>query len=98
MTLSMDVSESKRKDKKYVAVFRVDGKRFRTTHFGQKGADDYTTTADGSARASYRARHFGDLEKGNPTSAGYLSWYILWGDTQDFKTNVKNYKQMFNLE
>ena len=48
-------------------------------------------------RASYRRRHKKDLRTGDPTRAGFLSYYILWGDSTSVRTNVASYKKRFNL-
>ena len=84
-------------DKKYTATFLLDSGRKRTTHFGQKNADDYTITKDKEQRDRYRKRHSKDLKTKDPTRAGYLSYWTLWGDSTSFNENLKNYKNNFNL-
>jgi len=59
--------------------------------------DDYTITKDKEQRERYRTRHKKDLETKDPTRAGYLSYYILWGDNTSIRENIKNYKKKFNL-
>ena len=59
--------------------------------------DDYTITKDKEQRERYRTRHKKDLETKDPTRAGYLSYYILWGDSTGIRENIKNYKNKFNL-
>lgn len=99
--MKVKITKSDRKDKKYKAVFTCDCPdadfKKRTTHFGLKGADDYTLTKDKKARARYRKRHKKDLDTGDYTRAGYLSYYILWGDSSNFNQAVKDYKKKFNL-
>ena len=80
---------------KWVAVFTKEGGEKRVA-FGAKGMDDVTLTKDYDQRDRYWARHQKDLRTLNPTKAGYLSLFILW-DTDDMKTNIKQYKKMFNL-
>jgi len=93
----LSVSKSDKSDKKYMAVFSdKDGKK-KTTHFGAKGMDDYTITKDKEQRERYRARHRKDLESNDPTKPGYLSWFLLWGDSTSLQQNIKNYKKKFNL-
>ena len=92
----LSVLKSTKKDKKYTAIFDIDGKT-KTVHFGQANADDYTITKDKEQRSRYRARHKKDLETNDPTRAGYLSQYLLWGDSTSIKENIKNYKNKFNL-
>ncbi len=77
---------------KYVAVFD-DGKQ---TRFGAVGMDDYTLTGDKEQRARYRARHKKDLETGDSRRAGYLSYYILWGDSTDIRRNLAAYNARFS--
>ena len=82
---------------KYTATFLQDSGRTKTTHFGAKGMDDYTLTHDKEQRDRYRDRHKKDLTTKDPTRAGFLSYYILWGDSTSIQENVRNYKSRFNL-
>jgi len=82
---------------KYTAQFLQDNGRTKTTHFGAKGMDDYTLTKDKEARARYRTRHQKDLATKDPTRAGYLSYYLLWGDSTSFAENLRAYKSRFGL-
>lgn len=79
-----------------MAIFEIDGQK-KTTHFGAKGMDDYTITHDKNQRRLYRLRHKKDLLTNDPTRAGYLSFYILWGDSVSIKENIKKYKHKFKL-
>jgi len=56
-----------------------------------------TQHKDKERRSKYRLRHKKDLDKGNYMSAGFLSYYILWGESAALKTNIKQYKKKFNL-
>jgi hypothetical protein len=58
---------------------------------------DYTLTGDKERRRLYRERHRKDLETGDPTRAGFLSYYILWGDSTSVRANVAAYKRKFSL-
>jgi len=91
------VKKSIKADKKYMAIFELDDGRTRVTHFGAKGMDDYTLTGDKDQRRRYRARHEKDLRTNDPTRAGYLSYYLLWGDSTSLKENIKKYKRKFKL-
>lgn len=82
---------------KYVAEFQTDAGRRKRTAFGAAGMDDYTLTHDMGQRARYRERHRKDLETGDPTRAGFLSYYILWGDSTSVRENIAAYKNRFNL-
>lgn len=93
----VSIGPSTRAGKKLMATFETPEGRTRTTHFGAAGMDDYTKTRDVGQRAKYRSRHRKDLETGDPTRAGFLSWYILWGDSASIDANVSAYKSKFNL-
>jgi len=92
----LSTAHSEKAGKKLKAVFEVNGRQ-RTTHFGAAGMDDYTKTKDKEQRARYRTRHKKDLETGDPTRAGFLSYYILWGDSTDVHTNISSYRRRFGL-
>jgi hypothetical protein len=93
----VSITRSDKPDKKLKAVFKdhTTG-RTRTTHFGAAGMDDYTKTKNVEQRTRYRQRHAKDL-KGDPTRAGYLSYYILWGDSTSLAANISAYKHKFGL-
>ena len=76
---------------KWVAVFK-DGTH---TPFGAHGMDDYTLTHDKDQRDRYRTRHRKDLATHDPTRAGFLSYYLLWGDSVSLATNLREYKKRF---
>jgi len=84
-------------EKKLRATFKTDSGREKHTDFGAKGMDDYTITKDKEQRNRYRKRHQKDLETGDPTRAGHLAYYILWGDSTSRQENLKNYKKRFDL-
>lgn len=90
----VSVTKSDREGKKYVARFENPK---RTTHFGHSSYEDYTQHHDKERRRLYRERHKKDLKTGDPSKAGYLSYYILWGDSTSLQENVKGYKKRFNL-
>jgi hypothetical protein len=94
----VSVTQSDKAGKKLKAVFEdAQTGRRRTTHFGAAGMDDYTRTHDKEQRDRYRTRHAKDLETGDPTRAGFLSYYILWGDSTSIAKNVASFKQKFRL-
>ena len=94
----MIIKKSDKSGKKYMAIFEKDNGRSKTTHFGQAGAPDYTLTGDKERRRLYRQRHRKDLKTNDPTRAGYLSYYILWGNSTSIKQNIRDYKKRFNLK
>lgn len=76
---------------KWIAHFS-DG---RKTRFGSRGMDDYTITHDEAQRSRYRSRHAKDLKTNDPHRAGYLSYYILWGDSTSMRRNIQAYNEKF---
>lgn len=76
---------------KWIAHF-ADG---RKTRFGAVGYEDYTQHRDEERRRLYRARHAKDLATRDPYRAGYLSMFILWGDSTDINKNVREYNKRF---
>jgi hypothetical protein len=82
------ISPSDKKDKKYKAVFTMENGRTKTTYFGQKNFSDYTINKDKERRKRYRDRHQKDLRTKDPMRAGYLSYYILGGDSTSLKKNI----------
>jgi hypothetical protein len=81
---------------KYRAVFEHDG-REKSTKFGASGYDDYTLTHDKEQRDRYRMRHRKDLYSGDATSAGHLSYWILWGPSTSLRENITSYRRRFNV-
>lgn len=81
---------------KYEARFLKDGKEIRTK-FGARSMDDYTITHDTAQRSRYRDRHSKDLDTKDITRAGYLSYYLLWGDSTSLDDNIRAYKKKFGV-
>jgi len=82
---------------KYAAKFVPEAGRSKTTKFGAAGMDDYTKTKDKEQRARYIKRHQKDLQTNDPTKAGYLSRYLLWGESTSMMENLRRYRNRFNL-
>jgi len=82
---------------KYTAQFLKDNGRTKTTNFGSKGMDDYTLKHDKEQRERYRTRHKKDLATKDPTRAGFLSYYILWGDSTSMAENIRSFRSRFSL-
>ena len=92
----ISISDSTKPDKKLMAIFENDGRK-KTVHFGAKGMNDYTLTKSKEQRERYRTRHAKDLKTDDPSRAGFLSYYILWGDSTSRAKNISDYKKKFNL-
>ncbi len=95
--VSVVIKKSDKAGKKMMAVFTRDNGRKKTTYFGAAGMDDYTIKKDKEQRKRYRSRHKKDLSTGDYTRAGYLSYYILWGNSTSRRENISAYKRKFNL-
>ena len=85
MTKLIKIVKSSNPKKKFDAIFKLDSGKEKKTSFGASSMNDYTLTGDKKARERYRKRHKKDLKTNDPTRAGYLSYYILWGDSVDIK-------------
>ena len=79
--------------KKYDAFFD-DGKK---VSFGSATSETYLDHHDKVKREAYRKRHKKDLETGDVTRAGYLSFYLTWGDHTSLQKNISAYKKKFNV-
>lgn len=94
----VSITPSEKPEKKFKAVFKDEQTgRTKTTHFGAKGMDDFTKTGDKEQRARYRERHKKDLETGDATRAGFLSYWVLWGESTSVQANIAAYKRRYNL-
>lgn len=88
---------SDRPGKRSKAIFEQDNGRTKTTHFGDSAKQTYVDHHDKERRERYRQRHKKDLDTKDPTRAGFLSYYILWGDSTSMDENIRSYKSRFNL-
>ena len=91
------IEKSPKSQKKWRAVFETDSGRIKQTDFGDSSMEDYTQHHDKERRDAYRSRHQKDLQTNDPTRAGYLSWFLLWGDYKSLTSNLAAYRKKFNL-
>tara|TARA_R110000744_G_scaffold164103_1_gene281197 strand:- start:1685 stop:1987 length:303 start_codon:yes stop_codon:yes gene_type:complete len=97
--VSVDIKKSPKKEKKFRAIFKdTNGKIIKQTDFGSAGMSDFTIHKDKDRRKRYRNRHRKDLDTKDFKRAGYLSYYILWGDSSNFDKAIKDYKIRFKLK
>ena len=90
----MKIENSKRKDKRYVAIFDNGVK----VNFGLLGGQTYIDHGDKLKRSNYLARHGNSNEDwNNPYTPGSLSRFILWGDYLTLEQNIKSFKKRFNV-
>lgn len=101
---SVTISRSSNPEKKLMAVFEdSEGKKTKTTHFGQRGASDYTKHGEKERMERYLERHGGGFETStkenwkDPTTAGALSRWILW-NKPSLKASFDDYKSRFGLK
>jgi len=95
----MIVKRSDKSGKKYVAVFTdTSTGREKKTYFGAAGMTDYLLSKDKERRSRYRSRHKKDLQTNDPTRAGFLSYYLLWGESTSLRTNLASYKSRFGFK
>jgi hypothetical protein len=96
MTQLLSVEPSGNPKKKWSALFLVDDK-LKLVDFGLANADDYTLTHDKAQRDRYRKRHQKDLKTNDVTRPGYLSYFLLWGDSTDINKNIAAYRKLFGI-
>ena len=91
--------------KKFVAIFDAVPVRGwmqpKRVLFGARGYSDFTLHKDVERRGRYRMRHEKDLhsaasKKGwDPRTPGYLSYYVLWGDTPVLEDAQQQFRQRY---
>lgn len=89
------LEKSKRKNKRYDAIFRIND-NLKRVPFGSSEHENYTIHKDKQRRQRYRKRHIND-NLTDPMSPGSLSWFILWGDSVSLNDNIKNFKNKFKI-
>ena len=87
----MEIYESKRKDKRFMAIIK--GKKY---HFGLKNGSTYIDHKDKTKRENYIKRHIIN-EDWSKINAGSLSRYLLWGHSTSLEKNINDYIKRFNL-
>ena len=103
MPINLVVKEADAKTKKrFTAIFRIHkgGKVIKITHFGQRNPKKgtYIDHGDKKLRSAYRARHKKDLDTKDYKRAGFLSYFLLWGDHKYLKKNIDFFKEKYNLD
>ena len=95
--MKVTISDSTNPTKKFMAIFyNDDGKKVKTSHFGQARADDFTTTKDETKKKNYLARHKVRENWNDFMSSGSLARYILW-NKPTLTSSIADYKKRFNL-
>ena len=96
MPISIELRPPTAKGKKHKMVFFENGRRVRSTHFGQYGAADFTTHGDPARKARYLARHRPREDWDDPFSAGSLSRHVLW-NRRTLDAGVRDYARRFGF-
>lgn len=92
------IVKSKKKDKKYDAVFSMTGSaKTKTVSFGAAGMSDFTKHKDNARKQLYINRHSKRENWNNPYAAGTLSRYVLWNKTS-LRASIASYKRKFRLK
>jgi len=101
---SVEISRSSNPEKKLMAIFSdKEGNKIKTTHFGQRGASDYTKHGDKERMQRYLERHGGGTTTStkedwkDPTTAGSLSRWVLW-NKPSLSGSFADYKRRFGLK
>jgi hypothetical protein len=88
--------KSTRKNKKF-DIYIVNPKtgRILKVSFGDSRYEDYTIHKDKQRRERYRNRHRND-KLDDITSAGFWSYHVLWGNSSNLNTALKQAIKMSN--
>jgi hypothetical protein len=92
----LSVKKSNAKDKRLTAKFKIGG-RTESVSFGLKGGKTYVDGRSWAEKEQYLARHRLNEKWSDPTTAGSLSRYILWGPHTSLEKNVNSFKKRFKL-
>jgi hypothetical protein len=90
------IKPSTRKGKKLMARFEISKNKFKTVHFGQAGASDYTKHKDAARKERYISRHQKRENWDNPLTAGALSRFVIW-NKPTLRASIADYKKRFKL-
>jgi hypothetical protein len=95
----LSFAKSDRAGKKYMVKLEKNG-RTKTVHFGDSSMKDFTSFSP-SIRASHKSRYLSRHAKRehwtDPTTAGFWSRWVLWGDSSSVKANLASTKRRFHL-
>tara|TARA_R100001129_G_scaffold132947_1_gene94429 strand:- start:251 stop:556 length:306 start_codon:yes stop_codon:yes gene_type:complete len=94
MPILIHFGKSDRKGKRYILRF-VNPKM--TIHFGSDVATTFTDGATEQKKNAYLARHRVN-EDWSKINAGSASRFILWGESRNLETNLKDYIRRFKIK
>ena len=90
----LGIEKSPKPEKKWRATFEGDSGRVKHTDFGDSSMEDYTQHHDKQRQENYLSRHKKDLQTGDPTRAGFLSYYVLWSHPS-LRRGLEEYRRKF---
>ena len=93
-------SKSDKSGKKYMVRLQTLGGKTKTIHFGDSTMRDYTSFSPqdrSKHKSAYLSRHAKREHWNDPTTAGFWSRWILWGNTSNIKSNLASTRKRFNL-
>ena len=88
------IEKSPRPEKKWRAKFVSESGREKHTDFGDSSMEDFTQHKSEERAEAYRSRHKKDLQTGDATRAGFLSYYILWSHPS-LRAGLEEYRKRF---
>lgn len=83
--------------KKYDIYVRTPSGGTKKVSFGAVGYEDYTIHKDKARRENYRTRHQHDRID-DPTYPGFWSWWVLWGESSNLQTALRDTLRKFHLK
>jgi hypothetical protein len=102
MPILIKLEPSKNPRKKWNAVFRLEGNKFKTVSFGDPKRDDFLKHNDLKRRDNFLSRSQRNLRTGDPLRPGFLSYYITWSGfeqkgrpTRSIPKLIKMYNKKF---
>ncbi len=93
----VEFKPSTKKNKRYCIKFLMSNGKHIIRHIGNHRYKTYVDTHDKICRNMYWWRNYKNFDAGDITKSGYISAFILWGCSTDIDTNLKIFKNLFNL-
>jgi hypothetical protein len=97
--ISVKFQKSTRDDKRLMAKFYKDNKKFKTVHFGSgklTGKGTYLEHKNNKIKNAWIARHKVNGTFENPFTASSLSYWILW-NKKSLSKSIESYKKHFDF-
>lgn len=80
-------------------LFNKEGKKLKTVHFGQAGAEDYTIHKDEERKQRYIDRHKAreDWTKSGIDTPGFFSRWLTW-NKESISGSIADIESRFNVD